>query len=100
MAAEERFQWFLNTCLHQSEELGDEEEIFSITHGGGAGSAIAIPALKGQVQPNHPLPGSYKLVARVEDFTTIIAMYHNDTTGHPGIRKTYSRVSVLCMRMQ
>ena len=66
----------------------------------GAGSAIAIPALKGQVQPNHPLPGSYKLVARVEDFTTIIAMYHNDTTGHPGILKTYSRVSVLCMRMQ
>lgn len=74
-----------------------ESEFFLIHQGQGAGSTIAVPMLKGRGLQNHPLPGSYKLVARVEDFATIIAAYHNDSTGHPGIRKTYGRVSVCHM---
>ena len=77
-----------------------ESEFFLFHKGEGAGSTIAIPMLKGRGLQNHPMPGTYKLVARVEDFATIIANYHNDSTGHPGIRKTYGRVSVLYMWMQ
>ena len=88
-----------NVCT-EVKNWATKREFFLLNAAEGAGSALAIPASKGRVLPNHPLPGSYKLVARLEDFATIIAKYHNDTTGHPGIRKTYSRVSVLCMRMQ
>ena len=72
-----------------------ESEFFLFHKGQGAGSTIAVPMLKGRGLQNHPTPGTYKLVARVEDFANIIAIYHNDLTGHPGIRKTYGRVSVL-----
>ena len=61
---------------------------------------LAIPAVKGQVIQSPPTPGTYRVVPKVEEFATIIGSYHNDSTGHPGIRKTYNRVSVLCMRMQ
>ena len=40
-------------------------EFFLLHAAEGAGSAIAIPAVKGQVLQNHPMPGTYKLVARV-----------------------------------
>ena len=61
---------------------------------------LGVPAVKGQVVQSPPIPGSYRVVARVEDFETIIGRYHNNSTRHPGIQKTFSRVSVLCMRMQ
>jgi hypothetical protein len=54
--------------------------------------SVAIPVIKGQKHPKR-FTGSYKLVARVEDFANIIAQYHNSATGHPGIRKTYGQVS-------
>ena len=77
-----------------------KKEVFLFHAAVGAGSALAIPTRKGQVLPKQPLPGTYRIVAQVEEFATIIAKYHNDTTGHPEILKTYSRVSVLCMMMQ
>ena len=72
-----------------------ESEFFMLHKGEGAGSTIAVPMVKGRGLQSHPIPGTYRLVARVEDFATIIATYHNDSTGHPGIRKTYGRVSLL-----
>ena len=58
---------------------------------------VAIPVVRGQKRVKH-FTGSYKVVAKVEDFATIIAKYHNDATGHPGIRKTYAQVSYPCVR--
>lgn len=72
-----------------------ESEFFMLHKGEGAGSSIAVPMVKGRGLQSRPIPGTYRLVARVEDFATIIAIYHNDSTGHPGIRRTYGRVSVL-----
>ena len=76
-----------------SNQLGNKKGNFPLERGGGS------PRSSGVVQ-SPPIPGSYRVVARVEDFETIIGRYHNNSTRHPGIQKTYSRVSVLCMRMQ
>lgn len=75
-----------------------ESEFFMLHKGEGSGSSIAVPMVKRRGLQSRPIPGTYKLVARVEDFATIIAIYHNDSTGHPGIRKTYGRVSLLPLK--
>ena len=78
-----------------------KNEFFFLDTGEGTASpVIAVPAQKGQVPQSPPVPGSYKVVAQVEEFAEIIARYHNDITGHKGIQRTYAEVSVLCMRMQ
>ena len=88
-----------NVCVMTNSWV-TKKEFFLCRAAEGAGSALAIPTRKGRVLPKQPLRGTYRIVARVEEFATIIAKYHNDTTGHPGILKTYGRVSVLCMMMQ
>ena len=62
--------------------------------GMGYGACLAVPAAKargnaGRNASRH----SHKLVARLEDFSQIIATYHNDQKGHSGIRRTYAMVS-------
>ena len=39
----------------------------------------------------------YRLVAKLEDFLSLIGEYHNDVIGHYGIRKTYQMVRTACM---
>ena len=88
-----------NVCA-MTNSWARKKEFFLFHAAEGARSALAIPTRKGRVLPKQPLPGIYRIVARVEEFATIIAKYQNDTTGHPEILKTYGRVSVLCVMMQ
>eukprot|EP00731_Ephydatia_muelleri_P035294 Em0112g9a len=59
------------------------------------GACLAVPAVRGRLDAGK-LKGaasySLRLVARLENFSHIIAFYHNDQMGHRGIRKTYAMV--------
>ena len=59
-------------------------------------ATVAIPITKcHRVTGASHSRSSYKLVARVEDFAKIISKYHNDKSGHPGVRRTYKLVREL-----
>ena len=72
----------------------------------GRGLLLAVPVVKSRPGKRGLSPGgsgggksetrgpsSYRLVARLEDFYYIISCYHNNNTGHHGIRRTYGMVS-------
>ena len=68
----------------------------------GRGTLLAVPATKSRISKRGSSEAGggkmgsrvpHKLVARMEDFYYIISTYHNNTTGHHGIRKTYGMVS-------
>ena len=65
------------------------------------GACLAVPAVRGRLDAGK-LKGaasySLRLVARLENFSHIIAFYHNDQMGHRGIRKTYAMVSCYISR--
>lgn len=78
---------------------------------GSYGACLAVPAeRRGRRTPpgegeEEPLAKrasrqSSRLVARVEDFVYIIGAYHNDTSGHHGIRKTYAMVSIIIRQLK
>ena len=64
--------------------------------GMGYGACLAVPAVRGRVSAGTSKSAAcypHRLVARLEDFSHIIASYHNDQRGHNGIRRTYAMVS-------
>lgn len=69
----------------------------------GRGNLLAIPTTKSRVTKKaagtgggkSESRGSYKLVAKLDDFYYIISSYHNNQNGHPGIRRTHGMVSRL-----
>lgn len=59
----------------------------------GAPNAILYLAIPSDKAPNDGNgPQSFRIVAQVEEFVYVIGQYHNDLTGHPGIRRTYAKV--------
>ncbi len=69
--------------------------------GVGYGACLAVPVVRSRAGSRKAaacgksvsVHGTYKLVARLEDFVYIIGAYHNDQKGHHGIRRTYGMVS-------
>lgn len=69
----------------------------------GRGKLLAIPTTKSRVAKKgagngggkSESRGSYKLVAKLDDFYYIISSYHSNKNGHPGIRRTHGMVSRL-----
>ena len=59
-------------------------------------ACLAVPAVRGIMSARTSKSAAcylHRLVARLEDFSCIIASYHNDLTGHRGVRRTYTMVS-------
>lgn len=67
----------------------------------GRGKLLAVPTTKSRVAKKEASTGggksesrgSYKLVAKLDDFYYIISSYHSNKNGHPGIRRTHGMVS-------
>lgn len=64
-----------------------------VVPGMGYGACLAVPAVRARGSAGkNAARHSHKQVARLEDFSQIIANYHNDRKGHSGIRRTYAMI--------